>query len=111
PAAAPVFHAMLRKGEKLGAERAHELGIVDALADDYRALIAAAVDRVHALAGGRQRIADAPVEVPAFDERVERAANGTTLSATTIGLIEKAVRDAAAAPTLTQALEVGYAAF
>lgn len=111
PAAAPVFHAMLRKGEKLGAERAHELGIVDALADDYRALIASAVDRVHALAGQRQRIADAPVDLPGFDERVERAANGMTLSATTIGMIEKAVRDAAAAPTLAQALEVGYAAF
>jgi len=111
PAAAPVFHAMLRKGEKLDAARAHELGIVDALADDYRALLSSAVDRVHALAGATERIADAPVDLPGFDERVERAANGLTLSATTIGLIEQAVRDAAAAPTLTQALEVGYAAF
>ena len=42
---------------------------------------------------------------------VERAASGMTLSTTTIGLIEKAVRDAAAAPTLAQALAVGYAAF
>ncbi len=111
PAAAQVFHAMLRQGEKLGAERAHELGIVDGLADDYRALIALAVDRVHALSGSVPRIADAPVDVPGFDERVERAANGMTLSATTIGIIEKAVRDAAAAPTLAQALEVGYASF
>lgn len=111
PAAAQVFHGMLRKGEKLGAERAHELGILDALAGDYRELIATAVQRVHALVGKRQPIPDGPVEVPAFDERVERAANGMVLSATTIGLIERAVLDAAAAPTLAQALEVGYRAF
>lgn len=111
PAAAAVFHAMLRKADKLGAERAHELGVVDALADDYRALIARAIERVHALAGRMPGIPDASVEVPGFEERVERAANGTTLSATTVALIEKAVHDAAAAPTLAQALEVGYAAF
>jgi enoyl-CoA hydratase/3-hydroxyacyl-CoA dehydrogenase len=111
PGAAPVFHAMLRKGERLGAERAHELGIVDALAGDYRELLACAVERVHALSGRLQAIGDAAVDVPGFDERVERASNGMVLSATTIDLIEKAVREAAAAPTLAQALEVGYAAF
>ncbi|MCO5099990.1 MAG: 3-hydroxyacyl-CoA dehydrogenase NAD-binding domain-containing protein [Burkholderiaceae bacterium] len=111
PSAAEVFHAMLRKGERLGAERAHELGIVDALAGDYRELIACAIERVHALAGRVRSIPDAPVDVPGFGERVERAANGLALSATTIGLIEKAVRDAAAAPSLAQALEIGYEAF
>lgn len=111
PAAATVFHAMLRKGERLGAQRAHELGIVDALADGYRELVALAVERVHALSGRVPRIADAAVDVPGFDERVERASNGMVLSATTVGLIEKAVREAAAAPTLARALEIGYAAF
>ncbi len=111
PAAAPVFHAMLRKGERLGAQRAHEMGIVDALADDYRALIACAVDRVQALAGRVPRIAEGAIDVPSFEDSAERAANGMTLSATTVGIIEKAVRDAAAAPTLAQALDVGYKAF
>ncbi len=111
PRAAEVFHAMLRKGERLGAGRARELGIVDALADDYRELIACAVERVHALAERMPRIAEGAVEVPDFAEPVTRASNGMTLSATTVGLIEKAVREAAAAPTLAQALEVGYASF
>ncbi len=111
PRAAEVFHAMLRKGERLGAGRARELGIVNALADDYRELIACAVERVHALAERMPRIAEGAVEVPDFAEPVTRASNGMTLSATTVGLIEKAVREAAAAPTLAQALEVGYASF
>lgn len=111
PTAAPVFHAMLRKGERLDAQRAHELGIVDALADGYRELVALAVERVRALSGRVPRIADAAVDVPGFEERVERASNGMVLSPTTVGLIEKAVREAAAAPTLSRALEIGYAAF
>lgn len=111
PAAAATFHAMLRKGERLTAARAHELGIVDALADDYRSLIAAAAERVHALAGRIGRIPDGAVDVPAFDDRVEQAASGLKLSPTTIGIIEKAVREAAAAPTFGEALEIGYAAF
>jgi len=111
PRAAEVFHAMLRKGERLGAERAHELGIVEALAGDYRELIGCAIERVHALAERMPSIAEGAVDVPGFGERVERASNGMALSATTIGLIEKAVREAAAAPTLAQALEIGYASF
>src|SRR5690606_4321384 len=86
-------------------------GIVDALADGYRELVALAVERVHALSGRVPRIADAAVDMPGFDERIERASNGMVLSATTVGLIEKAVREAAAAPTLARALEIGYAAF
>ncbi|RPH65648.1 MAG: 3-hydroxyacyl-CoA dehydrogenase/enoyl-CoA hydratase family protein, partial [Burkholderiales bacterium] len=40
PGAAAVFHEMLRRGERLKAARAHELGIVDEMADDSQALIA-----------------------------------------------------------------------
>ncbi len=102
---------MLRAGERLTATRAHELGIVDALADDYRSLIAAAAERVRALAGRIKRIPDGAVEVPEFADRVEQAASGLKLSPTTVGIIEKAVREAAAAPTFGEALEIGYAAF
>jgi enoyl-CoA hydratase/3-hydroxyacyl-CoA dehydrogenase len=35
PHAAPTFNAMLRTAERLKATRAHELGIIDGLADDY----------------------------------------------------------------------------
>jgi len=111
PQAATVFHDMLRRGERLRAVRAHELGIIDELADDVTALIASAVARVHALAGGRPRIPEGPVTIPAFDEGVATAANGMTLSATAIGLIGNAVREAAAAPSLAAALEAGYRAF
>jgi enoyl-CoA hydratase/3-hydroxyacyl-CoA dehydrogenase len=111
PNAAPVFHGMLTRGDRLKAAQAQDLGIVAELADGYDDLIARAVARVRALAAGIPTIADAPVAVPPFEPSGESAANSKVLSGTVIGIIERAVREAAAAPTLEAALEVGYQAF
>jgi enoyl-CoA hydratase/3-hydroxyacyl-CoA dehydrogenase len=109
PDAALVFHGMLTRGDRLKATRAHELGIVDELADGFDDLIARAVARVHALAGHIPTISDAPVAVPPFAPG--HGVGGPVLSGTVIGIIEHAVRDAAVAPTLAAALKVGYRAF
>jgi enoyl-CoA hydratase/3-hydroxyacyl-CoA dehydrogenase len=111
PAAAPVLHRMLARGDRLKAAQAQELGIVDELADGYDDLIARAVARVHALAGRVPTISDAPVAVPPFETSQAVAADGRVLSGMVIGLIERAVSDAATASTLEAALEVGYQAF
>ncbi len=111
PAAAAVFHDMLRRGERLKAARAHELGVVDALAADAQALVELAVEQVRALGRHRQPIPDGAVQIPPFADDAGSAANGMTLSRTTVELMEKAIREAAAAPTLAAALETGYRAF
>ena len=111
PQAANTFHRLLRRCDKLGAKQALELGMVDALASSPAALIAAAVARVHALANGHVRIADTPVTLPALEPMEPRSAHGLALSPTTLGLIERAVQDAAQAPSLSAALEIGYLAF
>ncbi len=111
PAAASVFHAMLRRAEKLSAARAHELGIVVDLADDPRTLFDLAVARISALAGRRQAIADGAVAIPPLGTIAPSAADGRALSPTAIGLVEDAIRAAARAPTFDAALEVGYRAF
>ena len=111
PAAASVFHGMLRRAEKLTATRARELGIVDDLADEAHTLIAKAVARVRALAGAVPRIADGVIEFPPLANIEPRAANGQAVSPTVLRLIEGAIREAASAPTLSLALEVGYRAF
>jgi enoyl-CoA hydratase/3-hydroxyacyl-CoA dehydrogenase len=113
PQAAEVFHRMLARGERLTAAQAHELGIVDALADGFDALVACAIDRVHALAGAVPRIAERAPAPPRLqtDATPPRSADGRVLSAAVVGVIARAVHDAAAAPTLAEALEVGYRAF
>jgi enoyl-CoA hydratase/3-hydroxyacyl-CoA dehydrogenase len=112
PAAAAVFHAMLARAERLQATQAHELGIVDALADDHDQLIRLAQARVRALRTGLPRIAEGPVTgLPPFEQGPALAAGGQALSPTVTGLIAAAVHEAAAATTLQAALEVGYRAF
>src|SRR5262249_58610643 len=58
PAAARLFHDMMRRNAPVPVEAAREQGIVDAVCDDYAELIASAVARVHALAGRLRPPAD-----------------------------------------------------
>lgn len=111
PAAAPVFHDMLRLARKAKAEEAHELGIVDGLADSSQALIALAVQRVRDLVGALPRIPDAPVDLGQLPAAEPRNDFERSLDQQVIGIIEQAIGDCAAAPNLAEALEVGYAAF
>ncbi len=107
PHAAALFHDMLRRAERVSAAKAHEAGIVAELADDYASLIRQAVARVNALAGARRAPLDGPVAIAPFDA-VDAA---PALSREVIGIIEDAVLEAARAPTLGAALEIGYQAF
>ena len=110
PHATATFNAMLRQAERLKATRAHELGIVSGLADDYSSLIALAAARVGELANKIAPIGDAPVAVSI--EPVEaRSSNGQVLSRECIDIMEQAIREAAAAPSFAAALEAGYQAF
>ncbi len=111
PQAASTFHGMLRRCDKLKARQALELGMVDSLAGSPAELIASAVARVHALSQGHTRIPHGPVILPAFDAMTPQSAHGLALSPTTLGLIEGAVLEAAQAPSLSAALEIGYLAF
>jgi enoyl-CoA hydratase/3-hydroxyacyl-CoA dehydrogenase len=111
PQASGVFHAMLRRAEKLSAREAARLGIVAELADDPYVLLEHAIAHVDALRGRVPRIPDGPVEIAPLAAVPAKAAGGLPLSATTIGLMEAAIRDAARAVTLDAALDVGYRAF
>jgi enoyl-CoA hydratase/3-hydroxyacyl-CoA dehydrogenase len=110
PHATATFNAMLRTAERLKASRAHELGVIDGLADDYAALIAMATARVRELSGKVKPIGDAPVAV-SIDPIEARAASGQVLSRECIQVMEEAILEAAAAPSFAAALEVGYKAF
>jgi enoyl-CoA hydratase/3-hydroxyacyl-CoA dehydrogenase len=111
PAAAPTLHRMLTRGDRLDAGEALALGVLDAVADDVGAVLSLARRTVHELAArGVPRLPDGPVVLPELPAP-EQAASARPLSATVVALIDGAVREAARAPTLEQALEVGYRAF
>ena len=108
PKAASLFHGMLRSAERLDAARAHEVGIIAELADDHGALLRQAVARVRALASASRAPLDGVVSIAPF---TPLSAGGPTLSRQVIGIIEQAVTQAAAVPTLAAGLEIGYQAF
>ncbi len=107
PQAAALFHGMLLRADRLDAVQGHDAGIIAEIADDYASLIRQAVGRVHALAGRPRAGLDGPVAIASMDA----AAGAKSYSREVAGIIEDAVRAAAAAPTLSAALEIGYAAF
>ena len=99
PAAAAVFHGMLRRAERLSSTSARELGIVDALASDHAGLIETAIARVRTLTGKVRPPADGSINIVPFDPIEPIAANGQRLSADVIRLMEQAIGDAAKAPS------------
>lgn len=111
PQAGAAFHGMLRQAERLSARSAHELGMVDALADDTSDLIRKAVARVKALGEHVPGIADGTVALAPLQPVQPTTANGQPLSREILGILEQAIVAAAAAPTLAKALEISYRAF
>jgi len=110
PSAAPVFHDMMRRGTKLSAGEAHRLGIVGALVDT-ESLIVSAVDMVRELAGEITPPPEGPVEIPPFPRLEPAMLAEEGLSPEVVDIIEAAIRDAATAEELHEALEIGYSAF
>ena len=113
PDAAPAFHGMLLRAEKMTATAALELKVIDRLADTHEALLPDAIRRVGELAGKRRELADTPVSIappPAMEDE-PRSFSGQRLSAAVSAVIRQAVSDSAAAASLDEALELGYAAF
>jgi len=110
PDASARFHEMLLNAEKITAAEALQNGFVDGGAPDIGSLVDLAIGRVQALVGGIAPIPDDPVSIPPFAQPDEsKPASGS--SDEVIAIIEGGIRQAAAAPTLGQALEVGYEAF
>lgn len=113
PEAANTFHHMLTRAEKLAAEAATELGIVDTLVSDHGSLIPAAVWLVNELRGKKHRIPDAPVRIPpvVIEVTSPHAASGQRLSIAVLEILRRSIQDAAAAVSLNDALEIGYFGF
>jgi len=111
PQGSTVFHQMLRLANRMTAQQAEELGILASVADDYYRLICAAVDEVGEMGGKVQRIPDSPVQIAGLKPIETPMAGNLRLSNEVVGIITEAIRDAAAASSFEEALEIGYRAF
>jgi enoyl-CoA hydratase / 3-hydroxyacyl-CoA dehydrogenase len=113
PQASAVFHNMLIKAEKLNAEKAAELGIINTLVDKHMNVIPAGVWLVKDLAMKQHVPRDGAVSIAPIIREVNAplSAQGQRLSAEVIGIICRAISNAAEADSFNAALEIGYEAF
>ena len=106
-----VFHEMVRFARRITAEEAYRIGMVSRLADDYPSLIKAALETVKELEGRVEKIPEGPVEIAELKPVEKPMAGDLVLSREVDQVICQAIKEAAAAQTLKEALEIGFKAF
>jgi enoyl-CoA hydratase/3-hydroxyacyl-CoA dehydrogenase len=108
PHAEGLWNEMLLGAVPVSTEQAFEQGVIDGLSESATLLLRDAIAWTRKIRVNERRIPEAGVKLKA---RPAGSGASGRLSATVQGLIAQAVADAAAAPSLTAALEVGYRAF
>ncbi|RLI35409.1 3-hydroxyacyl-CoA dehydrogenase/enoyl-CoA hydratase family protein [Candidatus Bathyarchaeota archaeon] len=106
-----VFHEMVRFARRITAEEAYRIGMVSRLADDYPSLIKAALETVKELEGRVEKIPEGPVEIAELKPVEKPMAGDLVLSREVDQVICQAIKEAAAAQTLKEALEISFKAF
>jgi enoyl-CoA hydratase/3-hydroxyacyl-CoA dehydrogenase len=108
PKAAALFHEMICFARRISAKEAAEIGMVSAIAENYWDMISFAVEEVKRLGRKIPRVADGEVSIPDIQLPDHPVAGKLALSRQALSVLVKIIKDAAAADTLTEALEIGY---
>ena len=111
PQGADIFHEMICLARPLSADEAAGIGMIAGIADDYPALIAAAIDEVNNLQGKITRIPEGQIQIPDIKVPDEPRAGRQVLSKEAVSITIQTIRDGAATENFSQALEVGYKGF
>jgi len=111
PQGGALFHEMICVARSLGAREALEIGMVDQVVDDYATLIREAIKAVARLQGNIPRIPEGAAEIPEIVLPPEPKAGNLVLSREVVEIAARTIRQAASAPTLAEALRVGYEGF
>jgi enoyl-CoA hydratase/3-hydroxyacyl-CoA dehydrogenase len=111
PQGAELFHEMICLSRPLKVKDASAIGMVSKIADDYPALIAAAIEEINKMQDKIIRIPEGSVEIPAIQIPDEPKAGRQVLSKEAVSITMKVIQDSTAAASLSDALEIGYKGF
>ncbi len=111
PQGAKLFHEMICFGRPLSAKEAADFGMVAKIAEDFPALIAAAIDEVNHLQGKIVRISDGKIDIPDIEIPQMPKAGNQLLSKEAVSIAVKTIQAGAASKSLGDALEIGYKGF
>ncbi len=108
PKGSALFNEMICLAKRIKAQEAAEIGMVLQVSDGYLDMMRAAVAEVHRLQGELPQIPEGPVDIPDFPIPEEPMAGKLRLSKEAVSIALKTVQSAAAAETLSEALEINY---
>jgi len=108
PKGAALFNEMICLAKKISVQQAADIGMVARVSDGYLEMIRAAVAEVHNLQGKRPKIPEGPVGIPDFPIPEDPMAGKLPLSREAIAIAFRTVQSAAAANSLSEALEINY---
>ena len=111
PKGAEIFHQMICLARPLSMDEALDIGMVDALADDFQDLISKAMDQIKKIRDNIPSIPDGKVDIPPVQIPDEPMAGKQPLSKEAVSIAAKTIEEGAKADTLEDALEIGYRGF
>jgi enoyl-CoA hydratase/3-hydroxyacyl-CoA dehydrogenase len=108
PKGAALFNEMICLAKKINAQEAADIGMVAQISDDYLEMIRGAVAQVHNLQENLPRVPEGAVDIPDFPIPEEPMAGKLPLSREAIAIAFRTVQSAAAANSLSDAMEINY---
>jgi enoyl-CoA hydratase/3-hydroxyacyl-CoA dehydrogenase len=111
PQGAELFHQMICLAKSINANEALKIGMVSKLVADESDLIGAAIAEVKRLQGSIPRINQDRIQIPEIKIGDEPKAGNQILSKEAVAVTIRTIQAAAAAPKLSEALEIGYQGF
>jgi len=111
PESAAVFHEALCLGKVINAQKALDIGMVKKVSDSYFNMIQEAIKEVNDLQGKIKRIPDGKVAIPEIKLPEQPMAGKLALSKEAVSIMAKTIKNAAAAGSFQDALEIGYKGF
>jgi enoyl-CoA hydratase/3-hydroxyacyl-CoA dehydrogenase len=111
PGGAELFHEMICLGKPLSVKEAAQAGVVSEIAQDFPALIAAAIKQINNLQGNIPRIPEGKIDLPDIKVPDEPKAGHQVLSKEAVSIAMKTIKAGAETGNLDAALEIGYKGF
>ena len=108
PKGAALFNEMICLAKKINAQQAADIGMVAQVSDGYLEMIRAAVAQVHNLQEKLPKVPEGAADIPDFPIPEEPMAGKLPLSREAIAIAFRTVQSAAAANSLSEALEINY---
>ncbi|MFC1581000.1 enoyl-CoA hydratase/isomerase family protein, partial [Thermodesulfobacteriota bacterium] len=108
PQGAALFNDMICLAKGINAREAADIGMVGQISETYLDMIHAAVEEVSRLVGKVTGIPEGPVDIPDYQIPQEPKAGKLSLSKEAVSIAFKTVQSAAAAESLSEALEINY---